>query len=149
ADRLTVTTKPMKEIFRRKHPTAPTDKFEVIHMGFDPQALKDIQGAPQHKFTITHFGNFYGTRSPGPFLQALAMCGQRNPAVWDEVDVRFFGGFDPKMRGITDALVKEHRLDRMVRLLPPVTYREGLQHLMSSDVLLLVTDPGGCGQHLV
>jgi glycosyltransferase involved in cell wall biosynthesis len=149
ADRVTVTTKPMKEIFRRKYPAVAHEKFQVIHMGFDPETLTGIQETTRQKFTVTHFGTFYGTRSPGPFLHALGTSVQREPALKDTTQVRFFGAFEPRMRTLAEDLIKAYALNTVVELLPLVAYRDGMQQLMNSDVLLLVTDPGGCGRDLI
>ncbi len=149
ADRVTMTTGPMREIFRRKHPMVESEKLQVIPMGFDPQALVGIQRIPRERFTITHFGNFYGTRSPAPFLRALGACAKRAPMLRGRVEVLFFGSFDPRMRNVAESLVEEHALGDMVHLRDSVSYREGMQHLMNSDVLLLVADAGGNGQCLI
>jgi glycosyltransferase involved in cell wall biosynthesis len=149
ADQVTVTTEPMRAAYRRRYPRAGADKFHVIPMGYDPRVFRGLHRMPQHKFVVTHFGNFYATRSPGPFLQALAACLEREPSLRDNAEIRFVGSFEPRLRNVAESLTREHRLDGVLRLLDWVPYRDGLQHLMNSDVLLLVSDPGGCGQNLV
>lgn len=149
ADRVTMTTQPMREIFLRKYPAIGHEKFQVIPMGFDPQAIAGIEGTPRERFTITHFGNFYGTRSPGPFIQALGACVKLEPTLRERIEVQFFGAFEPKMRDLAETLITEHGLGGVIRLLPAVTYQCGMQNLANSHVLLLVTDPGGCGRNLV
>jgi len=149
ADRVTMTTQPMREIFLRKYPAIGHEKFQVIPMGFDPQAIAGIEGTSRERFTITHFGNFYGTRSPGPFLQALGACVELESTLRERTEVQFFGAFEPKMRDLAETLIAQHGLGGVVRLLPTVTYRCGMQNLANSHVLLLVTDSGGCGRNLV
>ncbi len=149
ADRVTVTTGPLRRMLLDKHTTIPPNKLIVIPMGFDPDVFKEIQAVPQSKFTITHFGNFYSHRSPAPFLTALSLGVREHPGLARDVKVLFFGNFDAKMLALTEELLNRHKLAGIVRLEGTVPQKIGIQHLMSSDVLLLVTDAGGSGRNLI
>lgn len=148
AGRVTMTTEPMRDGYRRRYPTM-AEKFRVIPMGFDPQAFAGIERVRQPRFTITHFGNFYRTRSPQPFLEALGACVRREPALRDEAEVRLLGALEPRLRSLAEGLITRHELGGMVRLLDSVPYRDGMRHLLNSDALLLIADSGGCGRYLV
>lgn len=148
ADRVTMTTEPMREGYRRRYPAA-AEKFHVIPMGFDPEAFADVARVRQPKFTMTHFGNFYGTRSPEPFLNALAACLRREPALRDLIEVRFLGALEPRLRVLAESFVTRHEMGGVLKLLDSVPYPEGIRHLVGSDVLLLIADSGGCGRCLV
>lgn len=148
AGRVTMTTEPMRKGYRGRYP-AMAEKFRVIPMGFDPEAFAGIERVRQPKFTITHFGNFYRTRSPQPFLEALGACVRREPALRNEAEVLLLGALEPRLRSLAEGLIIRHDLSGVVRLLDSVPYREGVRHLVNSDVLLLVADSGGCGRYLV
>jgi glycosyltransferase involved in cell wall biosynthesis len=149
AAHVTVTTGPLKAMFLNQHPSLSADKVSVITMGFEPEAFQGLAAVRRPKFSIAHFGNFYGPRSPGSFLTALGEAAAENAAFAREAEVRLFGNFAPEWRVLTDALVRRYGLDAIVRLEGTVPYTAGLAALLSSDVLLLVTEPGWTGQKLI
>lgn len=149
ADRVTVTTEPLRGVLESQHRSVPSQKFGVIPMGFDPEVFAEVHRVPRKKFTMTHFGNFYGPRSPGPFLTALSQCIRDDAELAQHLEVLFLGNFDPPLRALTEDIITRGGLTEIVHLNGAVPYGVGLQHVVSSDVLLLVTDPGGCGQHLI
>ncbi len=146
ADRTTFTTEPLRQMFHRKYPTIPLEKLVAIPMGFDPEAFQGIKPIPRSKFTIVHFGSFYGRRSPGPFLEALAECVKTHHALAQHVEVLFFGKFDAEMLRLTKRLILDGGLNGIVRLGGVLPYKVGLEQIMSADLLLLVTAPGRSGQ---
>ena len=146
ADRATFTTVPLRQWYERNYPLIPAQKLVAIPMGFDPEALRGITPIPRSKFTMVHFGSFYASRSPGPFLEALAECVRGHPGLARDVEVRFFGRFDADMMRLTERLIRDGGLDGIVRLQGIVPYKAGLQQLVSADVLLLVTGPGESGE---
>jgi glycosyltransferase involved in cell wall biosynthesis len=141
ADRVTFTTEPLRSLFERNHPTIPASKLTAIPMGFHPDAFTAIVPEPRSKFTITHFGSFYTDRSPRAFLEALAQCASSDSEFRRNVEVLFYGTFDAEVLRVTQALISTQNLTGIVRLEGTVPYKQGLTHLMSSDVLLLVTAP--------
>ncbi len=149
ADRITVTTDPVRKMLLGKDPAVPADKVVTIPMGFDPDAFKDLARPPQAKFAITHFGSFYGPRSPIPFLAALNESLRQRPRLGQDVEVFFFGKFDPQLLALTEAFLDQHELRQIVHIMGTVQYATGLRHLLGSSVLLLVTGAGLWGQSLV
>ncbi len=121
----------------------------MIPMGFDPEAFAGVRAAPCAKFVVTHFGTFYGSRSPGPFLTAVGECLRADGRLARDLEVQFLGTFDPPLRALTERLIRTYNLERIVRLSGPVAYTIGLERLVSSSVLLLVTDRGPWGRNLV
>jgi glycosyltransferase involved in cell wall biosynthesis len=136
-------------MFLRAPPAIGPEKVTVIPMGFDSEAFTGLVPNHRPRFTITHFGSFYGPRSPGPFLIALGECVQEHPNLSKEIAVLFFGLFEPRLRKLAEELVRRHHLDGIVRFEGTIPYETGLQHLVSSHVLLLVTAPGWTGQKLI
>jgi len=149
ADRVTFTTEPLRLMFHQKYPSIPPRKLTTISMGFDADVLHDVKVSCRPKFTITHFGTFYFGRSPRPFLEALAHCVNVEPNLARDVEVLFFGNFETEMLPMTEAFLEERGLKDLVHLKGLVPYKTGLEYLMSSHVLLLVTAPGMIGRNLV
>lgn len=149
ADRVTVTTESIKQMFIQKYATVSAEKFVVIPMGFEPENFKRLQLPRRSKFTLTHFGNFYGPRSPGPLLEALGRLVKSHPGMASSVEVLFFGTFDNASMALTMELLERHDLAGIVRVEGTVPYQIGLERVASSDVLLLVTDTGWFGRNLI
>lgn len=149
ADRVTVTTRPIGEMFQRKYPTIPGSKFVVVPMGFDPAGFEGLEAVLAAKFVVTHLGFFYGPRSPGPFLEAVGQCLRDGLLPRDMVEVRLLGGFDVEAEAVTKDLIARYSMADIVRAEGVVAYIDGLRHLLASAVLLLVTDSSWGGRHLV
>lgn len=149
ADRITVTNEPHRMMILEKHRTIPPEKVVVIPMGFDQNTFKDIKAIPRLKFTMTHLGNFYGPRSPVSFLKALQRCLDDDKRLAQEIEILFFGGFDSEVLAETERQLDESGLRTVVNLAGVVPHRVGLEHLTSSDVLLLVTDTQWGGRNQI
>ncbi len=149
ADRVTVATEPHRRMLEHRYAKIRSDKFCVIPMGFDPRLFEGIRRLSSPKFTITHFGNFYSSRSPERFLTAIALCVQQDPGLIRDLQVIFLGTFDRGSMALTEKLLREHDLERLVHLRGMVPYKLGLETVISSDVLLLVTDEGVWGRALL
>jgi glycosyltransferase involved in cell wall biosynthesis len=139
ADRITVCADPMRVAFEHRKAGAQ-GKTRVILSGFDREAFDEIVAVPSLKFTITHFGSFYGSRSPRPFLEALGRCVREHPHLSKELEVLFLGTFDSRLRSLAVELIQEWELQNIVHVRGPVPYKDGLRTLMGSNVLLLIGD---------
>ncbi len=149
ADLVTFTADPTRELFARTHPGIPSQKLVTIPLGFDPDVFRDVDRLRQAKFTIAHFGGLYHGRSPGPFLEALALCMKDHPSLARDVQVRFFGSFDAELLPMTEALLDRRNLKNIVRFEGIVPYRVIVQQMLSADVLLLVAFEGEDGRDLI
>jgi len=149
ADRVTVATEPHRRMLEQRYARINPAKYCVIPMGVDPHLFEGIQRSPSPKFTIAHFGSFYGPRSPEPFLTAVAQCVEQDHAISRDLEVILVGTFDAESIALTERLIATHDLGNIVRLEGVVPYRRGLQHLISADILLLVTDEGIWGRNLL
>lgn len=146
ADHVIVTTHPIREMFLEKYPDISASKLTVIPMGFEPGRFRPEAPVSDGRFTITHLGSFYGTRSAAPFLQGLGRCVKQHPDCRSRVQVWFFGHFDAKTLAEAERAIKEYELEQVVRLGDPVAHEEGLRSAINSDVVLLVEDDGLFGR---
>lgn len=149
ADRVTVTTEPMAGILHAKHSGVPREKFVVIPMGYHAEPFEQTRAIAWTKFTVTHFGGFWGSRSPGPFLTALGHWVRNDPTVAGSIQVFLLGNFDEAALRLTEDLIRRYRLEDIVSLKGFAAYQQGLEHVVSSHLLLLVADSGGCGKYLI
>ncbi|MDR7531971.1 MAG: glycosyltransferase [Armatimonadota bacterium] len=148
ADRVTVTTGAHREFLCEKFP-ALARKFVAIPIGFDAAAFGGVRPRRSEKFTVAHFGAFYGTRSPAAFLAALTGAMQASEELARDVEVWFFGTFDAAALAVVEEAKRVHGLEHIVRVHGVVPYREAVGAMVSADVLLLVHTRGLWGEKLV
>jgi glycosyltransferase involved in cell wall biosynthesis len=139
ANRVTFASDSARTALQQKYQLPPEKLFTLL-LGFDPDAFDGLPPVGRTKFTITHFGSFYADadRSPVPFLEALGQSLQEHHRLAGDVEVLFFGSFDPAMFAQTEALLNRLNLKEIVRLAGVVPYTVGVQHLLSSHLLLLI-----------
>ncbi|MFD1673722.1 glycosyltransferase [Alicyclobacillus fodiniaquatilis] len=102
------------------------------------QAKRNKPADGKSPVTFAYFGDFYGKRSPAPFLAGLREVIARQPHLADGIQVRFFGNVEQKF---TDMLAKSPLPVQQAK----VSYFESLQRMAESDVLLLIDAPSANG----
>ena len=137
ADRLIFTSPETVDLVMRKYPAEWRQKCSVLPHSFDP-ALYPRRSSKEPLLVARYLGNFYGHRTPLPLFRALhsILCNQPNALH----DVRF------ELVGRVPAWIRRHgafrRLpDKLVRLVPTVSYSESLKLMSDSDLLLVIDGP--------
>lgn len=138
-----INTEPMRQLFLRKHADIGPQKFVTLPNGFDPQDFEGLAPERFNRFTITHAGNFYGYRTPRPFLLALRNWLRKTNLAASEVQVIFIGAGEVNLM----AEVKTLGLEAFVKVFGFLPHRECLRYLKGSDLLLVVTGSGE-GSHV-
>jgi hypothetical protein len=88
--------------------------------------------------SFSYFGDFYGVRSPEPFIRALQQMSDTNPALMSNLKVNFYGNIESKFDDIVHNSPVTINRDK-------VTYFESLSLMTESDVLLLIDAPSKAG----
>ncbi len=133
ADRVIAVTDWLKKSFLECHPEIPEDRIITITNGFDPGDFKDIKPVANSKFTIAYIGSMYGLHSPVPFLQGLSLLYKESPGLVEKIDVVFVGPGGDEYKDIA----KDLKITDIVRFLGPLSHRDALRWMMSSDLLLV------------
>ena len=134
ADKIVVTTEQTKRLFLEKYKIE--NKIEVIPNSYDPIELPiKTNKQKESKIVITHAGNFYGPRSPEPFLRALKLLSSEMD-VDKKIKVKLIG----RTKG-TKTLVAKYNLNNVVQLIDTLPRKDALDHLFDSDILLLIDAP--------
>ena len=137
ADRLVFTSEETIDLVMAEYRAADRAKARVLPHAFEP-AFYGAGAAPAVRIVVRHIGNFYGDRTPAPLLAALAEIARAQPRLLDDLVVELIGDRLDRFEG----MVARHALpDGLVRLLPPVSYRESLDRMASASGLLLVDAP--------
>jgi peptidoglycan/xylan/chitin deacetylase (PgdA/CDA1 family) len=124
--------------YRARFPQLAPDKFHVIENGFDEDGFKGAAPstrAPGERLTLLHSGVLYDTgRDPSPFLEALAAlkAAGKTSAATLRVVLRAPG--EMKLIG---ALVERYQVADIVKVEPPIPYRDALQEMLDADGLVV------------
>ncbi|GAB4345922.1 MAG: hypothetical protein Kow0099_26670 [Candidatus Abyssubacteria bacterium] len=114
-------------------------KIRVLMNGFDVKMLPfhSSPKEPNGKFKIAHLGTLYYNRSPENFFMALRDFVIENQLGSSDIEVRLVGHADTFNGKSVWEMRKEHSLEDIVKIEPPVTHKESLRIMIESDVLLL------------
>lgn len=138
ADRLVFTSQETVEYALAKDTGEFTAKARVLPHAFEPALFDAPPEIDSSRLTIRYLGDFYGRRTPAPLFAALSRILAAEPTALD--DVRF------ELVGPTyDLPLNELGLEKLpaglVSVKEPVSYRESLSLMASSDGLLVVDAP--------
>lgn len=132
------TTHSAMDSYRARFPALPPEKFNVIENGYDEDGFGDqvpVMTKPGKCLTLVHSGVLYQTgRDPSPFLQAIAALRAAGKASAETLRVvlRAPGEID-EVQGMVDAC----QVGDIVKVEPPVPYREALTEMLAADALVV------------
>lgn len=139
ASRLIFTARSTLEMYVRRYPELSPEKCLVISNGYDEEDFANLAVAdPRHDgpLCIHHSGLIYPEeRNPVPFFTALARLKKENriDSSLVCVDLRAAGN-----EGHYAEIIKQLEIEDLVHFLPPLPYREALEHSNRADILLLL-----------
>jgi glycosyltransferase involved in cell wall biosynthesis len=114
---------------------------EVIPNAADWEFIGRIRPRRDSRFSIAYAGNFYGSRSPRPILEAMRALKDENLLPPEGLVLRVFGATGDIVTRAAHALgVSDH-----VEVEGTLPYAEGLARIRGSDVLLLVVGDSHAG----
>ena len=126
----------------RRFPQVPPDRFTLIENGFDEEnfaaAAAGLQSCrtPDEPLMLVHSGIIYPSeRDPVPFFVALSSLLTKGliSASTLQVVLRATAHDD-----FLHPLITQHGIGAIVRLEPPVSYREALKEMLDADGLLIL-----------
>jgi glycosyltransferase involved in cell wall biosynthesis len=145
ARRLIFTAPSTEQLYLDSYPTLSRERCRVIRNGYDEADFADlpsggpVSDTPDRPIRLVHSGLIYEEeRDPRPFFRALARL-QRDGIVKTgtlRVDLRAAGS-----EANFAALIREMGLDHIVRLLPPLPYREALKDSADASAFLVLQGP--------
>ncbi|MGE5623139.1 MAG: glycosyltransferase, partial [Bacillota bacterium] len=133
------TTHSALNAYRVRYPDVPEEKFVVIENGYDEDGFRGIEAgtecAGRSRVTLLHSGVLYSEgRDPSAFLEAIAHLKAAGTARASTLRVILRAtGDDDRF----SALARKYGVDDMVRIEPPVPYREALREMLEVDGLLV------------
>lgn len=127
--------------YRQRFPQLAGDKFSVIENGYDEEGFLasgnssgSAPGAGQ-RITLLHSGVLYAEgRNPSAFFEAIAKLKSQGRVAAASLSVVLRAtGDDPRF----NALAQKYGIEDIVRIEPPVPYREALREMLEVDGLLV------------
>lgn len=129
-------------MYRRRFPDIPESRFALIENGYDEenfrnaQAISDTSPGSNGAFRLVHSGVIYPSeRDPTHFFQAIAALRRQGKLSADllRVVLRATGHDD-----YLGKLIAQYDIGDIVKLEPPVPYKEALAEMLTSDGLLIL-----------
>lgn len=114
------------------------EKVFVLPNGFDPADYAGIEPLEFEKFTIAYTGTLFLQRTPTAFFQALRALFDEYPRLADHFQVIFRTKFQPEH----ELLIRELRLEGVIRNWGLGTHRDALQLQVSAHALLVLEGEG-------
>jgi len=126
--------------YARRYPAAAPDRLHVIPNGYDEQVFVGVPPPPIARVNgrplrLLHSGILYPQeRDPEPFFASLRSLKADTTLAPRSLEVVFRApGYEDHYR----RLIAEHDVADIVRLAPPVPYREAVKEMVAADGLLL------------
>jgi glycosyltransferase involved in cell wall biosynthesis len=133
-------SEPLAQDLRGRHPGLDVT---VVENGFErpevDRAASRAEGfRDPDRFVVAYTGNFFGRQSAASFLAAVEQALEREPALGDDLLLRFVGGLKPAERARLDALVERGVAEHE----PFLRHDDVLAHQRAADLLFLYVAPG-------
>jgi glycosyltransferase involved in cell wall biosynthesis len=158
ANRVTVTTPGTAELYAERYRERPANSVQVIANGFDEDMFANSMGAgassneraaTQHgdrqPLQLLHSGLLYPhERNPELFFQAAAELLQEGVLREGEVLITLRASGN---EAAYQKRIDELGLQRVIRLMPPVPYRDALVEMLASDACLIF-QANSCNQQI-
>lgn len=149
AARIVFCTNGARRIFAERYPRLDSSRLEVISNGYDEQVFRDVdaaRGTPDgaepsrtgsRRRVLLHSGTIYpGTdRDPTALFEAIRSLSGAGLVTAENFELRLR---DPSNEAHFRALAQRLGIEPLVNILPPLSYREALAEMMTTDALLLL-----------
>ncbi len=131
ADLILFTNEDQKHLVMRKYSKVIQNKARTLDHCYD-DTLYPLKVKKLEKFIIRHIGNLYKQRTPDSFLQAIQRLIEDNPDIKKKILIEFYGQISESAK----ESIKTYSLENIVSLKSSVPYKESLELMDSTDLLL-------------
>ncbi len=138
ARRVVFTAEGTRQMYRKRFPELPESRWQVLPNGYDEEmfgadALPRKQG---DKRVLLHSGLIYPSeRDPADFFAAVKQLVEKGYLTADRLEIRLRSpGHPEQFQAMIDAL----ELSSIIRIAPPLDYREALAEMFTVDGLIVL-----------
>lgn len=144
--RVIVTNDRLAAALREAYPGLPGDRVCTIPNGYDLDDLAGIASARRvsQKFTVSYLGTLYLHRSPRSVFQAFSELIRDGQVSRADIAINLIGDVRSTIDGPVEDLIASYGLTGCIRIQAAVPYKEALQQMMQSDLLLLFAPNQHC-----
>lgn len=142
ASMVTVTTAGMYNLFLSRYPGINPEKITVITNGYDEADFVDLPiltRGQQEPIVFTHTGLLQQIdRDPTPFFDAIKILKEKKKLDNNDIRVEFYA---PGEEAFYQDTIAHRGLDSIIQIHTPIPYRDAIEKMARSDVLLLFQGP--------
>ena len=142
ADVVLLNTSSLHDEFAAHYGRRIARKFYTVTNGYDADVLTPylhLARPRSSRLVLTHAGSLYRQRDPRPLVRAVASAIAKGRIAADGIELNFVGTVSPQFH--LAETIGDLKLGPAVRLTLPVDHERSLQHLVESDVLIVI-QPG-------
>ncbi len=149
AARLVFVSPSALETYRERYPTTPAAHFVLIENGFDEATFgdefKEVPARSKGPPVLLHSGIVYPSeRDPRALFEALGrLCADGRIQPGDFI-FRFRA---PVYEDLLRELARQHHVEFLIDIQPPIPYRDALREMLAADALL-VMQAANCNQQI-
>jgi len=142
ASRITCAWDGIRRHLETRYPKRSGDTRTILN-GFWSDETDEVEPVclDEHRCVLLHAGNFYGPRSPKPLLCALQQLRAVSPDDAKDLLVALVGRPEYAGRHLQE-IVRDHGVEDLVRIIPPVARCEALAMTKGACVALLFGQSG-------
>jgi glycosyltransferase involved in cell wall biosynthesis len=138
ADKVICVTDRMSLAFRTKYSHVDQGKFVTIPNGYDPDDFSGLSRPARNGiFKMSYLGTFYMRRTPEYFLKAVRELIDESKLSQEGLEIRFIGDCRHIDGKPVATMVQQAGLSSITKIMDSVPYREALQVMVDSRLLLL------------
>jgi len=125
---------------RKSYPEEPFGKFVTIMNGLDSDDFVKscVPAKDDGRFIISYLGEFYLKRTPEIFLKAISELITAGDIDFEDIEIRFIGNVSHFNGVPVENIVKKYSLNRCVKIMGTVPYKEAIRYMAESSALLLL-----------
>jgi len=144
---VTLTTPGAVALYRHRYPGF-SNKVHLLENGYDEEAFSAmVAGDPLNpgQITLLHSGVVYPQeRNPTQLFEALSRINSHYPTLAARLRLRFRASAH---EDFLRSLGRRFGVGHLIELMPPISYREALNEMLSADALLILQG-GGCNEQI-
>ncbi len=140
ASRLVFVSPSALEMYRKRYPGTPAERFELIENGYDESSFDGLTASASATRTgppvLLHSGIVYPSeRDPAALFEALGRLSRAGRIAPGDFVVRFRASVH---EDLLKGLARSHRVEAFIDIEPAIEYREALREMMGVDALVVM-----------
>src|SRR4030067_3580845 len=138
SDMVTFNVERLKDEYKKKYNSQPSEKFVYIPNGFDPTLFSKYKSLEKYdKFTLTYTGSLYVGRTPEPIFIAMRKLADEGRVDISKIRVKLVGSCQNINGKPTSRLAGSYGLGSAVEILDTVPYSNALEIVKRRQLSLL------------